>query len=157
MFLTVNYSEGNNGGKKEFELIAEGKYQAIIKEAEVTKSSAGDDMIKITVVIRDDVRQQFAKRKLWDYIVPEKVKWKVQQVAKAVELADGVSVNTIQDFAKSILFKPVTITVKHEQQEYNGETKTREKISFYGLTEVPSKAQTVSDPFPTPNTNQSPF
>lgn len=155
MFLTVNHNEGNNGGKKEFELIAEGKYQAIIKEAEVTKSSAGNDMIKVTVVIRDDVRQEFGKRKLWDYVVPEKARWKAQQIAKAVEIPNGTNINTIQEFAKNILFKPVTITIKHEQEEYNGETKTREKISFYGVTELPSTSTTTSaDPFATPNNNK---
>jgi hypothetical protein len=157
MFLTVNHSEGNNGGKKEFELIAEGKYQAIIKEAEVTKSSAGNDMIKITVVIRDDVRQQFAKRKLWDYIVPEKAQWKAQQVAKAVQIPDGTNINSIQDFAKNILFKPVTIDVKHEQETYNGETKTRERVSYYSVAEVPSTSA-PADPFATGSTsNTSPF
>jgi hypothetical protein len=160
MFLQVNHSEANSGGKKEFEPIAEGKYQAIIKEAEIAKSSSGNDMIKVTLVIRDDVQQQYGKRKVWDYIVAsEKAKWKMQQVAKAIGLEQGKQIASIQEFAKEILYKPVTISIKHEQDEYNGETKTRERIGFYDVAEVPA-GNTQSDPFATPpttNNNVAPF
>lgn len=151
MFLQVNHNEAAGNG--EFQTISEGRYQAIIKEAEVTKSSAGNDMIKVTVVIRDDVAQTFAKRKVWDYIVPEKAKWKAQQVAKAVGIENGKSIATIQEFAKEILFKPVTITIKHEKDTYNGEEKIREKISYYDVPEAPARAQ-ENDPF---STSEIPF
>jgi hypothetical protein len=155
MFLTVNHNEAGNN---EYELIAEGKYQAIIKEAEVTKSSSGNDMIKVTVVIRDDVKQPFGKRKVWDYIVAsDKAKWKIQQVAKAIELPQGKAFNTIQEFAKEILFKPVTIDVKHEESTYNGETKTKERIAFYDVASVGVTTPSSADPFSAPTTTQSPF
>jgi hypothetical protein len=158
MFLTVNHNEGNNE-KKEFKTIDEGKYQAIIKEVEIAKSSSGNDMIKVTLIIRDDVKQEFGTRRVWDYIVDtEKAKWKFQQVAKAVGLENGKSVSSIQEFAQAILFKPVTIQIKHEQDTYQGETKTRERVGAYTVAEAPTNAQ-PSDPFsaPTPSSNVSPF
>jgi hypothetical protein len=160
MFLTVNHNEGNNNEKKEFSPIAEGEYQAIIKEVEVAKSSSGNDMIKLTLVIRDDVKQDFGKRKVWDYLVyTEKTKWKLQQIAKAVQIPNGTNVNTIQEFASVLQYKPVTITIKHEQETYNGETKTRERIKFYDVTKVPTTTSSApSDPFATPSANTtSPF
>lgn len=158
MFLTVNHNEGNNE-KKEFEPIGEGKYQAIIKEVEVTKSSSGNDMIKVTLIIRDDVKQDFGKRRVWDYIVDtEKAKWKFHQVAKAVGLENGKNVGSIQEFAQAILYKPVTIEIKHQQETYQGETKTRERIGTYTVAETPASTQ-ASDPFATPpsNSNVTPF
>lgn len=156
-FLTVNYSEaGNNNTKKEFEPIAEGTYEAIITEAKIDKSSAGNDMIKVTLTIRDDVQQQFAKRKLWDYLVySDKAKWKLQQVAKALKIPEGTSINTIQDFAKAVLYSAVKVTIKHRQEEYNGETKTREQISLYSPTEASATNTQTADPFSVPRTQGS--
>jgi hypothetical protein len=158
MFLTVNHNEANNGGGGNFQPIAEGTYEAIIKEAEVTKSSSGNDMIKLTLVIRDDVRQQFGKRKIWDYIVPDKVAWKVQQLSKALKFEQGKQFATIQEYAKEILFKSLKIKIKHEEETYNGETKTRERIALYDTSDIPSSSQ-QSDPFQAPPTqsNASPF
>lgn len=152
-FLTVNHDDAGAGKKNEFETISEGKYEAIVKEVEVTKSKSGNDMIKITVVLRDDVNQKFAKRKLWDYLVAsEKAKWKFNQVAKAIGIENGAKVATIQEFAKAMQFQPVKITVKHEQDEYNGETKTREKIDRYEPTDHVASG---NNPFNTPSNDSS--
>lgn len=157
-FLTVNHSEGNSKGG-EFQPIPEGTYEAIIKEVEITKSAAGNDMIKVTLVIRDDVQQQAGKRKVWDYLVAsEKAKWKLQQVAKALKIPEGTNISTIQDFARAILYASTKITIKHRQEEYNGETKTRESIALYSPSDIPLN-QIPSDPFATPTSpnTSSPF
>jgi hypothetical protein len=158
-FLKVNYAEaGNANAKKEFEPIAEGTYEAMFTEAKVGKSSAGNDMITVTLTIRDDVKQQFAKRKVWDYLVySEKAKWKLQQVSKALVIPEGHEFANIQEFAKAILHSCVKITIKQKTEEYNGETKTREQISTYSPTDFKSNVQTT-DPFQVkPNTSSSDF
>jgi hypothetical protein len=145
-FLTVDHNDTGNNNNGDFPTIDEGTYEAIIKEVDVTQSKSGNDMIKVTLVIRDDVKQPFAKRKVWDFLVSsEKAKWKLNQVAKAIGLANGAKVATIQEFAKAILFQPVKITIKHEQETYNGETKTRERIANYAQTE--NDRQGGNDPF----------
>jgi hypothetical protein len=145
-FLTVDHNDAGNQNNGDFPTIDEGSYEAIIKEVEVTQSKSGNDMIKVTLVIRDDVKQSFAKRKIWDYlVVTEKTKWKLNQVAKAIGMANGAKVASIQEFAKQILFGEVKITIKHEQETYNGETKTRERISNYAETE--QKRKDGNDPF----------
>ena len=147
-FLKVNHSEAETkkNEKREFTPIAEGDYEAVISEAKIEKSSNGNDMIKITLTIRDDVQQQFAKRKLWDYLVDtEKAKFKFQQVAKAIQIPDGTSINTIQEFAKAILFSYVKINVKNREEEYNGEKKVRDYVATYKHTEQKQTPQ--SNPF----------
>ena len=152
-FLTVNHDDAGASKKNEFETIAEGKYEAIVKEVEVTKSKSGNDMIKVTVVIRDDIKQPFAKRKVWDYlVVTEKTKWKLNQVAKAIGIENGTKVATIHEFAKALTYQPVKITVKHEKDEYNGETKTREKIDRYEPTDHTAYG---NNPFNTPSNDSS--
>ena len=157
-FLTINHNDAGNTGGNDFPTIEEGTYEAIIKEVEVSKSKSGNDMIKITVVIRDDVKQPFAKRKVWDYLVAtEKTKWRFNQVAKAVGLENGAKVATIHEFAKSILYGTVKIEIKHEQDTYQGETKTRERINRYESSNV--KRETAT-PFDTPeakSTEDFPF
>ncbi len=150
-FLNVDYSNaGENKGKKEFQPIAEGTYEAIIKEVEVTQSKSGNDMIKVTLVIRDDVAQPEQKRKVWDYLVAsEKATWKLNQVAKAIGMANGAKVSTIQEFAKSLLYSSVRIEIKHEDNEYNGEKKIQERVAKYSQPE--QQRASASNPFDTSN------
>jgi hypothetical protein len=59
--------------------------------------------------------------------------WKFNQVAKAAQLEEGVELETLEDFAAAIQYKPVRIKNKHEV--YNGETNDRIAIwkeSQYG-------------------------
>lgn len=146
----MNYDEAgsNKGAKKEFDPIAEGTYEAIVTEVKIGKSSSGNDMITATLTIRDDVDQKFGKRKLWDYIVDtDKTKWKIQQVAKAIGLDNGKKINTIQEFAQHLQYGQVKITIKHQEEEYNGEKKTRERISNYSASEVAKQNVSKPDPF----------
>ncbi|CAB4143968.1 Protein of unknown function DUF669 [uncultured Caudovirales phage] len=148
-FLTVNHNDANNQNNGKFPPIAEGTYEAIIKEAELAKSKSGNDMIKVTLVIRDDVKQSHQKRKVWDYLVDtEKTKWKFNQVAKAIGMTDGAKVSTIAEFAKAILFQSVRIEIKHEEDNYTGETEIKERIARYTESE---QERAGSDPFTAPN------
>lgn len=158
-FLTVDHNDAGNQNNGDFPTIDEGTYEAIIKEVEVAQSKSGNDMIKVTLVIRDDVKQSFAKRKVWDYlVVTDKTKWKLNQVAKAIGMANGAKVATIQDFAKSILFGEVKIEIKHEEDNYSGETKIRERVAKYSETD--QKRKDGNDPFanqPTTGASNSPI
>jgi hypothetical protein len=147
-FLTVNHNDaGSNKNNGEFTPIAEGTYEVLVKEAEVTKSKSGNDMIKVTLVIRDDVKQPHQKRKVWDYLVDtEKAKFKFNVLAKALNIPDGSKIATIAEFAKAILYASLRIEIKHEEDNYNGETKIRERIAKYLPTE---NERGATDPFST--------
>ena len=49
--------------------------------------------------------------------------WKFQQYAKAAGLEQGYHFNSMEEFAKAILYKAVKLKNKHE--EYNGDIKDR--------------------------------
>lgn len=144
-FLKVNHEEA---GDKQFELIAEGEYECVISDAEVTTSSTGNPMIKVTVTIRNDVSQPHRKQKLWDYLVAsEKAMFKLHQVAKAVGLPNGKDFKSIDEYRNAILYKPVRIKVVQEDNTYNGETKKQARIKVYSLATQEYNLPTSANPF----------
>jgi hypothetical protein len=150
-FLKVNHEEA---GTNEFQIIAEGEYEAVISEIDVTESKSGNPMLKVTITIRNDVKQPHRKQKLWDYLVAtEKAAFKLQQVAKAVGLPNGKDFKTIEDFRNAILYKPVRIKIVHEDNTYNGETKKQARIKVYSLATVEYATPASADPFETKETD----
>jgi hypothetical protein len=146
-FLKINHEEAGNG---QFELIEEGEYECIIAEAEVKESAKGNPMLKLTITIRNDVKQPHRKQKLWDYLVDtEKAHFKFQQVAKAVGIPSGTVMKTLEDYRLAILFKPVRISVIQEDNTYNGETKKQARIKTYSLATSEYSAPSAKDPFET--------
>lgn len=144
-FLTVNH---NDAPQREYEKLPEGEYEVVISEVEKRKSTSNNDMLKVTFTVRSDIEQQGKKRKVFDYLVDtEKAKFKFQQLAKALQFPNDKSFNTIEEFAKAILFEPARITVKHERSEYNGKTYTNERVSAY---------KTASKPYDQGSTTTSP-
>jgi hypothetical protein len=119
-FLRTDYSEVKSGG--DFSPLPIGEYEAIISKVEVTKSQAGNKMLKIEYTVRDDVDQEGKKRKFFENVV-ESLTWKFQALAKAAQLPAGQEIASLEEFASLIQYKPVLLKNKHE--EYNGQTQDR--------------------------------
>ncbi len=123
-FLRTDYSEVNAG----FGALPVGEYECIISEVKMTQSKAGNEMIKVTLTIRDDVEQEGRKRKFFDnLVVMDNMMWKFQQVAKATQLPAGFDFESAADFANAIQYRLVRVKNKHE--EYNGEQQDR--VAWY--------------------------
>ena len=107
-----------------FEALKPGKYEAVITETKVDESSKGNQMLKVTLTVRDDVKQEYGKRKVFDnWVATPAAMFKFHQVAKALGFAEGQAIDTLEAFAKEVLFKPVKIVTKIEA--YNGNDQTR--------------------------------
>ena len=128
-FLRTDYS--NTG---DFAPLPIGEYECFVSKVETAMTSTNKPMLKVTLTVRDDVEQKGQKRKFFDNMVEqENMMWKFNQVAKAAQLEEGVELETLEDFAAAIQYKPVRIKNKHEV--YNGETNDRIAIwkeSQYG-------------------------
>lgn len=138
------YDPNQAGGN--FELLPEGFYECIISKATVKKSNNGNDMIEVELTVRKDVRGQsdYGGRKIFDNLVDtEKAKFKFHQVAQALGWEEGREVPTIHDFAREIAQQPVRVKVVVRQEEYNGEVRARNRVSYYRASEVPLN----TDPF----------
>lgn len=153
-FLKVNHEQASD---LQFEMIAEGEYEAIISDVELTESkSSGNPMLKLTVTVRNDVKQPHKKQKLWDYLVAsEKAMFKFHQVAKAVGLPNGKDFKSIEEFRNAILFKAVRINVVHEENEYQGEKRKQARIKTYSLATVEYTTPSNKDPFSTTSDSDS--
>lgn len=136
-FLNVNYNEAGSS----FDPIKPGEYEAFFSEVEVTTAkSSGNPMLKCTLTIREDVAQEFQKRKIWDNLVAtDKAMFKFQQVAKALQFPEGQKINSIEEFANMIRFQPVRIKVANREEEYNGEKRIRENVQVYSQTTQPMR------------------
>ncbi len=150
--FTANHDEAKNM----FEPIAPGKYEAFISKAEATKSSKGNDMVKLELTIRTDVPQEYQKRKLFDNVVfTDTAMFKAQQLAKAVGIPNGAPVDTTAEFVKWVALKPVKIQVIHREEEYQGNKRTRENIAFYDASEKAMGGSMTADPFANTNAGGS--
>lgn len=153
-FLKVSHEEAGGG---QFELIAEGEYETVIADVEVTESKSGNPMLKLTVTIRNDVKQPHRKQKLWDYLVAtEKAMFKFHQVAKAVALPNGKDFKSIEEFRNAILYKAVRVNVVHEENEYQGEKRKQARIKSYSLATIEYANPTSADPFAGGTSNEDP-
>lgn len=140
-FLRTNYDDVNSG----FAALPIGEYECFISEVKMAQSKNGNDMIKVTLTVRDDVEQEGVKRKFFDnLVVMESMMWKFQQVSKAAQLPVGEDFATPEEFAKAIQYKPVRIKNKHEQ--YNGEAQDR--VAWYAESKQGGQmAPITDDPF----------
>lgn len=140
-FFKVNHEDAKGG---EFAPVKPGKYEVIIEKAEHKVSSGNNDMVKLQMVIRDDVGQEFQKRKLFDNIVfADNTAWKVQQFLKAVALPDGTEIESLQHFIELVSYKPVKVKVKNE--DYQG--KTQDRVEFYEESDHGLGGSTQGSPF----------
>jgi hypothetical protein len=113
-FLSTDSKQGGN-----FDPITPGEYEVVISEVQVTTSSSQNPMIKAVLVIRSDVDQEFANRKIFDNLaVTEAAMFKFHNLSSALGFEDGHEFDTLEEFAQSILYS--TVRVKTKQEEYNG-------------------------------------
>jgi hypothetical protein len=139
----VNYSEVKT---TDYAPLPEGEYEIVISEVEIKDvASTGEKKIALTLTIRDDVDQVGQKRKVWDDILfRDTMKWKFQQVAKAIQVADGKEFATIEDFARELQFK--TARVKVVKEEYKDKMYDRVKVWSVSQAKAPGP-QATANPF----------
>jgi hypothetical protein len=149
MAFTFDEKEAGSG----FEALPISEYECVITDIKESVAQSGNEMLTLTLTVRDDVDQPGHKRKFFDYLVfTEKAMFKVHQVLKAVGTEQGQQFDTNMDIARHLIHKPIRVKNKHET--YEGEK--RDKIAFYkpsqasGDFEVPegdpfSSSTTISD------------
>ena len=136
--FTTNY-------KDLYELISEGKYEAIIDSASLDYTYFGTEYIKMPLVIRNDVEQNFQNIFIWHTIWKKKepeecdlecdgypVK-QLQKICKACGVPENKEFKDLKDLLDFFVGKPVLVGVKHET--YND--KKQVKVTFFAPTKFP--------------------
>jgi hypothetical protein len=126
-----------------FELVAEGKYEAVVVNAEAKKTQAGKPMLNVDFEIRSDVPQNHQGAKIlynnftFEHEISVKI---VNSLLKACGFPNGHPFNSPDDMAKQLINKNLKITVKHEDYEkvVDGVKEKRKaaKAKYYDFSDV---------------------
>lgn len=140
-----------------FELPKEGKYEAVIINAEAKKSQAGKPMMNVDFEIRSDVPQDHQGAKLlynnftFEHEVSVRI---VNSLLKAAGFPNNASFDSPDDMARQLIGKNLIVTVKHEEYDKmvdgQKQKRTAAKAKYYDASNVnPPQSQggpvTVSD------------
>lgn len=122
-----------------FEVVAEGKYEATVLNAEAGKTQAGKDKLQVDFEIRSDVPQNHQGAKVlyntftFEHEVSVKI---VNSLIKACGFPNGHPFNSPQDMANQLINKHLCITVKHEEYTKDGQKRTAAKAKYYDVSAV---------------------
>jgi hypothetical protein len=132
-----------------FELVAEGKYEAVIVNAAAGKTQAGKPKMSVDFEIRSDVPQSHQGAKVlyntftFEHEVSVRI---VNSLIKACGFPNGHPFSSPDDMAKQLINKNLKITVKHEEYEkvVDGEKqkRTAAKAKYYDVSDVNPLMQT---------------
>lgn len=140
MGFSTNYEDVQNYG-----LIPEGYYEVIIKNIEEHTTRKGAKGLNITLVVRNDVRQECKNRlifhTLWKRKEPTQVDLQVQgygfsqimALAKAVGLENGKEYENVYELCGDLVNRVIRVKVVHE--DYNG--RTNERVHYINASQFP--------------------
>ena len=142
MNFVVDYDKTK---QKNYDLIPEGDYEVIIKNAEERTTRDGRNYLNLWLVIRNDVEQKYQNRiishTLWKRKEPTSADLQVQGygfdmimiLAKSAKLPNGKRYETISDLCKDLKNHTLLVSVEHD--DYNGQV--REKVIYISETMFP--------------------
>ena len=122
-----------------FELVAEGKYEAVIVNAEAGTTQAGKPKLSVDFEIRSDVNQNHQGAKIlyntftFEHEVSVKI---VNSLLKACGFSNNHVFNSPQDMAQQLFNKHLEVTVKHEEYTKDGEKRKAAKAKYYDASKV---------------------
>ncbi|MGE6611897.1 DUF669 domain-containing protein [Peribacillus sp. NPDC076916] len=139
-----------------FELVAEGKYEAVIVNAEAGLTQAKKPKLSVDFEIRSDVPQNHQGAKVlyntftFEHEVSVRI---VNSLLKACGFSNNHAFSSAEDMAKQLINKNLKITVKHEDYEklVDGvkQKRTAAKAKYYDVSDVNPISQgggiTISD------------
>lgn len=116
-FLKTNYDDLQG----DFKPLPVGEYDCKISEAKVaTAATSGNQMLKLKLTVREDVEQEGQRRIFFhNCVVSEKTMFQFHQLTKAVGFPAGTEFDSLEELARAVLYKNVTVKNKHEL--YNGQ------------------------------------
>jgi hypothetical protein len=145
-----------------FELVAEGKYEAVIVNTEAGKTQAGKDKLSVDFEIRSDVPQnhQGAKILYNNFTFEHEVSIKiVNSLLKSCGFTNNHAFSSADDMAKQLINKNLKVTVKHEEYDkvVDGvkQKRTAAKAKYYDVSDV--NPVTASGPVITVGDSDLPF
>ncbi|MFE4764741.1 DUF669 domain-containing protein [Bacillus mycoides] len=126
-----------------FELVAEGKYEAVVTNAVAGKTQNGKDKLTVDFEIRSDVPQNHQGAKVlynmftFEHEVSVRI---VNSLLKACGFGNNHVFTSADDLARQLINKNLKITVKHEEYEKDvdgqKQKRTAAKAKYYDPSDV---------------------
>lgn len=99
------------------DILPEGSYEVFVEEYKMDSEEKGS----LTLTVRDDVEQDYAKRKMWVNLnTNPAIAWKLSTIARAAGVPAGTDFDNFEDYLRAVTGKSMKVVVAH--REYNGKT-----------------------------------
>lgn len=99
------------------EILPEGSYEVFVEEYTMDNEEKGS----LTLVVRDDIDQDYAKRKMWVNLnTNPNIAWKLSTIARAAGIPAGTDFDSFEAYLKAVTGNSMKVVVAH--REYNGKT-----------------------------------
>lgn len=173
-FLTTNYA-GLEVQNNDFGPLPKGKYEMVIKSADLKSSKAGQEYINVTFVVRNDLDNvpnlkyfngKYRNRYVFAAIFTDKETNQYKQedlmyYLQAARVPEGTQIADMQQFLDLLAGKPVLAYVSQREITYNGETSVQNNVwanaiepsNFPQLNHVWASKEKPADPFSNATTN----
>lgn len=128
------------------ELMPEGYYEFIFKNAEQKTAKSGKLYISFDLVVRNDVEQKYKNKHIFEAMFKKKEPTeadnqvegysyaRLMSIAKAAKLPEGKNYPTINTVLQDLINKPVQCLIEH-QEDNKGDTV--ERVRYFNETECP--------------------
>lgn len=123
--------------------IADGTYEVLITHTGEDATKNGAEYASFRLTVRNDIDQKHKNQIVFEKIFKAKETGKYNMlmfntIGKAAQLQKGKSYNSIDDLLADYLNKPLRVTVKNEESEYNGKTYNNLNVKKWEQTQFPS-------------------
>ena len=136
MVFTLNHEEAFEGSSK----IEDGTYEVFIEKAYEDATPNGAEFMNFWMRIRNDIKQPSQNQVIFHRVWKGKETRKyhtgmINTLAKAAQLPNGKSYNSMEDLLGDFVNKPLKVTVKNEKSEYNGNVYENLNVKFQEQTQ----------------------
>lgn len=151
MVFQFDFNDTFEGG------LPDGTYEAVISSISEDATKGGSQFISCVLTVRNDVDQKGKNALIFHRIWMAKATGKYNKsmlntIGKYAQMSEDKKYESLGDVFKDLYGKPVRVTVKNEESEYNGKTYNNLNIKRWDYTKFPNlqhqfKPQKEGSPF----------
>lgn len=136
MAFVMDYSKATEGG------VTDGTYEVVIKSAQFKLTKNEKQYINFDLVIRNDIEQHYQNMHIFSKDWPKKGTRDYNMgyllmIGMNAGIPDKKKFASIDDMLADLAGKPVKVSVKNEDSEYNGNTYTNLNIEKWAKSNFP--------------------
>lgn len=136
--FSLDFENTLDGGQ-----IEDGTYEVIITFAAEDATKNGAEYADFRLTIRNDINQKFKNMIIFEKLWKAKATGKYYMpmfntIGKAAQLQKGKTYNSMKGLLDDYVGKPLKVTVKNEESEYNGQTYTNLNVKKWEQTAFPN-------------------